>query len=186
MAGTNGKGSVCAMTAAILQTSGVRTGLYTSPHLVDFRERILIDGKMIPEAEVVDLAREVRRCRGPSAESKIRPITFFEVTTAIAFLYFARKGVEVAVVEVGMGGRLDATNVIAPEVCVITRISREHVQYLGDTVAKIAYEKAGIIKPGITVITAEDDQWCSKYWIRSPRTRGHSFTLRCATNSISR
>ena len=157
VAGTNGKGSVCAMTAAILQTSGVRTGLYTSPHLVDFRERILVDGKMISEAEVVDLAREVRRAADRSAEAEIRPITFFEVTTAIAFLYFARQGVEVAVVEVGMGGRLDATNVIVPEVCVITRISREHVQYLGDTVAKIAYEKAGIIKPGITVITAEDD-----------------------------
>jgi len=157
VAGTNGKGSVCAMTASILKASGLRTGLYTSPHLVDFRERIMIDGEMISEADVVDLAREVREVGGRPGDEESRSLTFFEVTTAIAFLYFARKGVDVAVVEVGMGGRLDATNVIAPEVCVITRISKEHVQYLGDTVAKIAYEKAGIIKPGIVVITAEDN-----------------------------
>ena len=157
VAGTNGKGSVCAMTASILRSSGLRTGLYTSPHLVDFRERIMIDGEMIPEAEVVSLAGEVRMAGERSADAEARPLTFFEVTTAIAFLYFARKGVETAVIEVGMGGRLDATNVIVPDVCVITRISREHVPYLGDTVAKIAYEKAGIIKPCVPVITAEED-----------------------------
>jgi dihydrofolate synthase/folylpolyglutamate synthase len=157
VAGTNGKGSVCAMTSSILQASGLRTGLYTSPHLVDFRERIMIDGEMISEAEVVNLAQEVRRAGDALSDVEDRPLTFFEVTTAIAFLYFARKGVEAAVIEVGMGGRLDATNVIVPEVCVITRISREHVQYLGDTVAKIAYEKAGIIKPGVVTVTAEDN-----------------------------
>ena len=157
VAGTNGKGSVCAMTASILRSSGIRTGLYTSPHLVDFRERIMIDGKMISEADVVSLADEVRRAGKLSADDESRPLTFFEVTTAIAFLHFARQGVETAVIEVGMGGRLDATNVIVPDVCVITRISREHVPYLGDTVAKIAYEKAGIIKPCVPVITAEDD-----------------------------
>jgi dihydrofolate synthase/folylpolyglutamate synthase len=157
VAGTNGKGSVCAMTAAILQASGLRTGLYTSPHLVDFRERIMVEGEMIPEAEVVALAGEIRKTADLSKDAESRPLTFFEVTTAIAFLYFARKGVDVAVIEVGMGGRLDATNVIVPDVCVITRISREHVPHLGDTVAKIAYEKAGIIKPSVMVITAEDD-----------------------------
>ena len=156
VAGTNGKGSVCAMTASILKASGLSTGLYTSPHLVDFRERIMIDGEMISESDVVDLAREVREIEDRSTDSDDRPLTFFEVTTAIAFLYFARKEVQVAVIEVGMGGRLDATNVIVPDVSVITRISKEHVQYLGDTVAKIAYEKAGIIKPGVTVISAED------------------------------
>jgi dihydrofolate synthase / folylpolyglutamate synthase len=157
VAGTNGKGSVCAMTASILRASGLRTGLYTSPHLVDFRERITVDGVMITEAEVVELAGTVREAGERSGDSEDRPLTFFEVTTAIAFLHFSRNGVQVAVVEVGMGGRLDATNVIVPDVCVITRVSREHVQYLGDTVAKIAYEKAGIIKPGIRVITAEED-----------------------------
>ncbi len=157
VAGTNGKGSVCAMTASILQASGLRTGLYTSPHLVDFRERIMVDGQMIPEADVVALAGEVRSAGERSVDAEGGSLTFFEVTTAIAFLYFARKGVEAAVIEVGLGGRLDATNVLAPDVCVITRISKEHVQYLGDTVAKIAYEKAGIIKPSVMVITAEDD-----------------------------
>jgi dihydrofolate synthase / folylpolyglutamate synthase len=157
VAGTNGKGSVCAMTASIMQASGLCTGLYTSPHLVDFRERIMIDGEMISEADVVDLACEVRAAADRSVDAEERPITFFEVTTAIAFLYFARKGVQVAVIEVGMGGRLDATNVIVPEVSVMTHVSKEHLEYLGDTVAKIAYEKAGIIKPGKTVITAEDD-----------------------------
>jgi dihydrofolate synthase / folylpolyglutamate synthase len=157
VAGTNGKGSVCAMTASILQSSGLRTGLYTSPHLVDFRERIMVDGEMITEPEVVELAKVVRDAADRYSEAAERPITFFEVTTAMAFLHFARKRVAVAVVEVGMGGRLDATNVIDPDVCVITRISKEHVPYLGDTVAKIAYEKAGIIKPAKTVITAEED-----------------------------
>ena len=177
VAGTNGKGSVCAMTASILQASGIRTGLYTSPHLVDFRERIMIDGEMISESEVVDLAREVREVGDRSADSADRPLTFFEVTTAIAFLYFARKGVQVAVIEVGMGGRLDATNVITPDVCVITRISKEHVQYLGDTVAKIAYEKAGIIKSGVMVITAEDQPDAIKVLDSIARDKGTYLSL---------
>ncbi|MGD0816976.1 MAG: folylpolyglutamate synthase/dihydrofolate synthase family protein [Methanomassiliicoccales archaeon] len=181
VAGTNGKGSVCAMTASILQASGLRTGLYTSPHLVDFRERIMIDGVMIPEVDVVDLAREIHDIGDCYADADSRPLTFFEVTTAIAFLYFARKGVEVAVVEVGMGGRLDATNVILPDVCVITRISKEHVQYLGDTIAKIAYEKAGIIKPGVTVITAEDNDVVLKVLDSVARDKG-TYLLRLGTD----
>ena len=177
VAGTNGKGSVCAMTASVLQASDIRTGLYTSPHLVDFRERIMIDGEMISESEVVDLACEVREVGECSADAQDRPLTFFEVTTAIAFLYFARKGVQVAVIEVGMGGRLDATNVIAPDVCVITRISKEHVQYLGDTIAKIAYEKAGIIKPGVSIITAEDKPEVLKVLDSIARDKGTYLSL---------
>jgi dihydrofolate synthase / folylpolyglutamate synthase len=172
VAGTNGKGSVCAMTASILQAAGLRTGLYTSPHLVDFRERIMVDGKMITEEEVVDLAGTVREAGESSRDAEGRPLTFFEVTTAMAFLHFSRKGVQVAVVEVGMGGRLDATNVIVPDVCVITRVSREHVQYLGDTVAKIAYEKAGIIKPCMNVITAEADPLVLRVLDSVARDRG--------------
>lgn len=172
VAGTNGKGSVSAMTASVLQASGLRTGLYTSPHLVDFRERITIDGVMISEAEVVDLVREVRDVGERSGDSENRPLTFFEVTTAMAFLHFARNGVEIAVIEVGMGGRLDATNVIAPDVCVITRISKEHVQYLGDTISKIAFEKAGIIKPGAAAITAEDNPLALKVLDSVARDKG--------------
>ncbi len=172
VAGTNGKGSVSAMTASILQASGLRTGLYTSPHLVDFRERIIVDGVMIAEGEVVDLAREIRDVCGRSSDEESRPLTFFEVTTAMAFLYFARNGVEVAVIEVGMGGRLDATNVIAPDVCLITRISKEHVHYLGDTISKIAFEKAGIIKPGAAVITAEDNPAAIKVLDSVARDKG--------------
>jgi dihydrofolate synthase/folylpolyglutamate synthase len=172
VAGTNGKGSVCAMTSSILQASGLRTGLYTSPHLVDFRERIMVDGEMISEAEVVALAKEVRAAGDRSSDAESRPLTFFEVTTAIAFLHFAREGVDVAVIEVGMGGRLDATNVIVPDVCVITRISMEHVTYLGDTMAKIAYEKAGIIKPSAIVITAEEDPVVLKVLDSIARDRG--------------
>jgi dihydrofolate synthase / folylpolyglutamate synthase len=172
VAGTNGKGSVCAMTASILNASGLRTGLYTSPHLVDFRERIVVDDKMIPEADVAALAQEVRDAGERSSDSEVRPLTFFEVTTAIAFLYFARNGVEVAVIEVGMGGRLDATNVIDPDVCIITRISREHVEFLGDTVAKIAYEKAGIIKSSRPVITAEEDPVALKVLDSAAKDRG--------------
>jgi dihydrofolate synthase/folylpolyglutamate synthase len=177
VAGTNGKGSVCAMTASILRASGLRTGMYTSPHLVDFRERIMVDGEMITEAEVVDLARTVREAGEHYGDSEGRPLTFFEVTTAIAFLHFSRKDVEVAVVEVGMGGRLDATNVIVPDVSVITRISREHVQYLGDTIAKIAYEKAGIIKPGINVITADEDPVVLKVLDSIARDKGACLSL---------
>lgn len=156
VAGTNGKGSVSAMLASILLAQGCRTGLYTSPHVVDFRERIKVDGVDIPQQRLCELAEEVRGhvedMRLVSAEG--HP-TFFEVTTAIAFLYFAELGVEEAVVEVGMGGRLDATNVIRPDCTVITRIALEHTRYLGDTLGRIAAEKAGIIKPGVPVVTTE-------------------------------
>ncbi|HUL39241.1 MAG TPA: folylpolyglutamate synthase/dihydrofolate synthase family protein [Methanomassiliicoccales archaeon] len=156
VAGTNGKGSVSAMTASILRAHGHRTALYTSPHMVDFRERIVVDGTPISRKQLCSLVKEVKghvedMCL---ARPEACP-TFFEVTTALAFLHFAELGVEVAVVEVGMGGRLDATNVITPECAAITRIGLEHTRYLGDTLGKIAAEKAGIIKPGIPVVTAE-------------------------------
>lgn len=158
VAGTNGKGSVCAMLASIFRESGLVTGLYTSPHLVDYEERMQVQGVMITREEVASLAGEIRQVLDSPNFPKGRRLTFFEITTAIAFLHFKRKGVQMAVVEVGMGGRLDATNIIDPDCTIITRISLEHTQYLGDTVAKIAFEKAGIIKESVTVITAETEE----------------------------
>jgi dihydrofolate synthase / folylpolyglutamate synthase len=149
IAGTNGKGSVSHMLAAVLQTSGYKTGLYTSPHLKDFRERIRINGKMISEDFVVDFTRRINPCI-----EKIDP-SFFEITVAMAFDYFAKEKVDIAIVEVGLGGRLDSTNVITPEISVITNISWDHSNLLGDTLEKIAGEKAGIIKEGIPVVIGE-------------------------------
>jgi dihydrofolate synthase/folylpolyglutamate synthase len=159
VAGTNGKGSVSAMTSSVLRAAGYRTGLYTSPHLVDFRERIQVDGRCIPEKEMLRLAEEVRNyAEREAAISPDKRLTFFELTTAMAFAHFADQGVEEAVVEVGMGGRLDATNVITPDCCAITKISLEHTQYLGSTIAAIAGEKAGIIKPGVPVVTMDQSE----------------------------
>jgi dihydrofolate synthase/folylpolyglutamate synthase len=155
VAGTNGKGSTSAFIAAILQSAGFRVGLYTSPHLVNFTERIRINNIQIPEQKIIELAQRVRQGYqqwSPEGSGVISP-TFFEVTTAMAFSYFAEEGVDFAVVEVGMGGRLDSTNVIMPAVSVITNIDREHTEFLGDTLEQIAHEKAGIIKPGIPVVT---------------------------------
>ncbi|MBI4401995.1 MAG: bifunctional folylpolyglutamate synthase/dihydrofolate synthase [Nitrospirae bacterium] len=145
--GTNGKGSTAAMAAAVVQAAGFRVGLYTSPHLVDFHERIRVNGVPISEESVAELTERVRRAMGLA----LAP-TFFEATTAMALQYFADAGVEVAVVEVGMGGRLDATNVLAPLVSAITNVTLDHQEYLGSTVEAIAYEKAGIIKPGVPVV----------------------------------
>jgi len=147
--GTNGKGSTSNLLAAILQAQGYKTGLYTSPHLVDFRERIRVDGKMIPENEVVDFVERFRNSNYSGSPS------FFELTMIMAFDYFARENVDYAIIEVGMGGRLDSTNIITPEACVITNISEDHMQFLGDTIEKIAAEKAGIMKPGIPVVIGE-------------------------------
>ena len=149
VAGTNGKGSCSHTLAAILQEAGYRTGLYTSPHLMDFRERIRIDGQPIPEQYVIDFVEKERAFFEPLHPS------FFELTTAMAFRYFAEQKVDVAVIEVGLGGRLDCTNIIRPDLCIITNISFDHTQFLGDTLAKIAAEKAGIIKPGIPVVIGE-------------------------------
>lgn len=149
VAGTNGKGSCSHTLAAILQSSGLKVGLFTSPHLVDFRERIRVNGVPVSKSWVVDFVKEHRDFFEPLNPS------FFELTTSMAFKYFEEQNVDVAVVEVGLGGRLDCSNIISPEVCVITNISFDHVMFLGDTLAKIAREKAGIIKRGIPVVIGE-------------------------------
>ena len=149
VAGTNGKGSCSHTLAAILQEAGYRTGLYTSPHLVDFRERIRVNGQPIPEEYVIRFVEEERSFFEPLSPS------FFELTTAMAFRYFADQKVDVAIIEVGLGGRLDCTNIIRPDLCIITNISFDHTQFLGSTLAQIASEKAGIIKQGIPVVIGE-------------------------------
>lgn len=149
IAGTNGKGSCSHTIAAILQSAGYRVGLYTSPHLVDFRERIRVNGKCVDKQYVMDFVEQERAFFEPLHPS------FFELTTAMAFKYFADQQVDIAVVEVGLGGRLDCTNIITPVMSVITNISFDHTQFLGNTLAKIAGEKAGIIKRGIPVVIGE-------------------------------
>jgi len=157
VAGTNGKGSVVAMCSSILMEAGYKTGMYTSPHLQTFRERIQVNGKMISQQETVEIFEEVKSA-AEELEKKRMHATYFEFTTAMAFLYFRKKDCDFAVVEVGMGGRLDATNVVKPMAAVITNIELEHVKYLGDTREKIAMEKAGIIKKNSTVIVGEKDE----------------------------
>lgn len=149
VAGTNGKGSCSHTLAAILQSAGYKVGLYTSPHLVDFRERIRVNGECISKEDVVRFVSEERGFFEPLHPS------FFELTTALAFKHFAGQKVDVAVIEVGLGGRLDCTNIITPQLSVITNISLDHTQFLGDTLAKIAAEKAGIIKKGVPVVIGE-------------------------------
>jgi dihydrofolate synthase / folylpolyglutamate synthase len=148
VAGTNGKGSVCAMIDSILRAAGYKTGLYTSPHLVRFNERIRVEGRCISDEELAELYLEIER----QEKSVSRQPTFFEFTTAMAFEHFKRRQVEICVLETGLGGRLDATNVVMPLVSVITRIDIEHTQYLGKTIEEIATEKSGIIKHGHAVI----------------------------------
>ena len=156
VAGTNGKGSCSHTIASILQESGYRVGLFTSPHLVDFRERIRVNGQMIPKQYVMDFIDDEKDFFEP-----LHP-TFFELTTAMAFKWFAEQNVDIAVIEVGLGGRLDCTNIILPDLSIITNISHDHTALLGDTLSKIAGEKAGIIKPGTPVVIGE----------RHPETQG--------------
>jgi dihydrofolate synthase/folylpolyglutamate synthase len=151
VAGTNGKGSTCAMMDAILRSAGYRSGLYTSPHLVDFRERIRVGGECIPEAAV---ARLLARMRDATSGWDHAP-TYFELVTAFAIRHFADVGTDYIVLETGMGGRLDSTNVVTPMVSVITPIAMDHSQWLGDTIAQIAGEKAGILKAGVPVVSAD-------------------------------
>jgi dihydrofolate synthase/folylpolyglutamate synthase len=177
IAGTKGKGSVAAMSAAALQTSGLRVGLYTSPHLRDFRERIRIltpedsDGK-INKADFVASLNEVR-----AVIPDFPHITWFEIVTAVAFLYFATQEVDVAVIEVGLGGRLDATNVLTPFKSVITSLSYDHTNLLGDTLGEIAFEKGGIIKPGIPVVSAPQEPEALKTLEDIAAERGSQFEL---------
>lgn len=151
VAGTNGKGSVSHILASILQQAGYRVGLYTSPHLKDFRERIRVDGEMIPKQKVVNFVDKHH------AKMSELSLSFFEMTTAMAFDYFDQSDVEVAVIETGLGGRLDATNIITPLVSVVTNVGLEHTEYLGDTLRKIAAEKAGIIKKSVPVVLGESN-----------------------------
>lgn len=152
VAGTNGKGSVANLLAATLQASGYRVGLFTSPHLVDFRERIRVDGKMVDKRTV---SRFVERWLKSGLQCKP---SFFELTTALAFEYFKQCKVDIAVIEVGLGGRLDSSNIITPILSIITNISRDHTQFLGNTLAEIASEKAGIIKPNVPVVVGEANE----------------------------
>lgn len=149
VAGTNGKGSTSHMLASILQTAGYKTGLYTSPHLVDFRERIKIDGAYCSKEFIVDFTEKIK-----TLIEEIQP-SFFEITVAMAFSYFTAQKVDIAVIEVGLGGRLDSTNIITPEVSIITNIGLDHTQFLGDTIPLIAGEKAGIIKKDVPCVISE-------------------------------
>ena len=153
VAGTNGKGSTCAMADAVLRAAGLRVGLYTSPHLVDFRERIRVDGKMIPREKAAEwLSRMHRTCSGWEHSP-----TFFEISTVLALSHFAASECEFVILETGMGGRLDATNAVTPVVSAITPLAMDHAEWLGDTIAKVAAEKAGIIKPGVPVVSAPQE-----------------------------
>ncbi len=171
VAGTNGKGSTSHMIASVLQSQGYKTALYTSPHLVDFRERIRINGEMIPHDRVTDFVE-----RWKHSGSDLRP-SFFELTMMMAFDWFANEKVDYAVVEVGMGGRLDSTNVITPVGCVITNISKDHTQFLGETLPQIAQEKAGIIKSGIPVVIGEAEGEVRKVFENKAREVGAPITF---------
>jgi dihydrofolate synthase/folylpolyglutamate synthase len=166
IAGTNGKGSVAHMLSSILQSAGYKTGLYTSPHLLDFRERIRINGKMIPKKEVTEFVGQHK-----DILERLCP-SFFEMTVAMAFDFFASEQVDFAVVETGMGGRLDSTNIIQPLVSIITNIGLDHGQFLGDTLYKIAIEKAGIIKNGIPVIIGETQKDPKLVFCRQAKEKG--------------
>jgi dihydrofolate synthase / folylpolyglutamate synthase len=169
VAGTNGKGSVASMISSVLKESGFKTGLYTSPHVKDFRERIRINGKMIPKDYVMSFTEKHYK-----EIEKIIP-SFFEVTTAMAFKYFSDNEVEYAVIECGLGGRLDSTNVLRPLVSVITSIAIDHTEYLGDTIEKITYEKAGIIKKGIPCVTGTLSEYSQKQIHKICKTRKSEF-----------
>jgi dihydrofolate synthase/folylpolyglutamate synthase len=186
VAGTNGKGSVSHMLSSIMQEAGLKTGLYTSPHLVDFRERIKINGEVISENEVVRFVDENKIIL-----EKLKP-SFFEMTVAMAFNYFAEQNVDVAIIEVGLGGRLDSTNIIKPMVSIITNIGFDHVAFLGDTLAKIAKEKAGIIKQEVPIIIGEYNEETAPVFIEKAAYHSSQicfserrFNVRTITPSIS-
>lgn len=172
VAGTKGKGSVSALCASALRAGGYKVGLYTSPHLLDYVERIQINGEPISHELMVELVEEIK-----PAVARIPKLTTFEITTALGFFAFARQGCNAAVIEVGLGGRLDATNVVTPKVSVITSLSYDHMAVLGDTLAKIAGEKAGIIKPGVPVVSSPQKDEALKVLERVAELKGCEFSL---------
>lgn len=172
VAGTKGKGSVCALAASALQAAGYKTGLYTSPHLLDFCERIQLGGRPVTHAQLVELVEQIK-----PAVAKVAKLTTFEITTALGFLHFARQKAGAAVIEVGLGGRLDATNVVTPKVAVITSLSYDHMAVLGDTLAQIAGEKAGIIKEGLPVVSAPQKDEALEVLLRVASERRAAMTL---------
>jgi len=172
VAGTKGKGSVSALCAAALQAGGYKVGLYTSPHLLDYCERIQVNGEPISHELMVELVEEIK-----PAVARVPFLTTFEITTALAFLAFARQGCNAAVIEVGLGGRLDATNIVTPKVSVITSLSYDHMAVLGDTLAKIAGEKAGIIKQGVPVVSSPQEDEALEVLERVAKLNNSSFTL---------
>jgi len=172
VAGTKGKGSVSALAASALQAAGYKTGLYTSPHLQDYVERIQVNKETISHQELADLVEEIK----PTV-ARVPYLTTFEITTALGFLYFARQGCDAAVVEVGLGGRLDATNIVTPRVSVITSLSLDHTLVLGNTLDKIAGEKAGIIKPGVPVVSSSQKNEALDVLVKIANERGCDFTL---------
>lgn len=168
VAGTNGKGSVCALLDACCRAGGLRSGLFTSPHLVTFRERLQIDGVMISEEEVASGLSEIRDLVAGWDHAP----TFFEITTALALAWFQRQGAEVVALETGLGGRLDSTNIVTPAVCVLTPIGLDHQQYLGDSLAAIAAEKAGILKPGVPAVSAPQSDEVRALFDQTAKERG--------------
>ncbi len=172
VAGTKGKGSVCALCASALKEAGYKVGLYTSPHLLDFCERIQVGGEPISHEFLVELVEEIK-----PAVAKIPKLTTFEITTALGFLAFAKQGCNAAVIEVGLGGRLDATNIVMPKVSVITSLSYDHMAVLGDTLAKIAGEKAGIIKRGVPVVSSSQKEEAREVILRVAILRDSKVTL---------
>lgn len=177
IAGTNGKGSVSHLLASVLFENGYKTGLYTSPHLIDFRERIRINGEKIPEAKVVEFVKNVK----PLIEQ--HRLSFFEVTTAMAFNFFASENIDIAVIETGLGGRLDATNIVLPQISVITNVSIDHTDLLGNTIAEIACEKAGIIKQNIPLVIGETNIEAQNIFIAEAINKCSQYVL--AQNKIS-
>lgn len=170
--GTNGKGSTATFAASILREAGYRTGLYLSPYVHDVRERIQINGRMIPREDFAALITEIKPIADNISQTDLGPVTEFEVKTLVAYLYMARQQVDFAVLEVGMGGRFDATNIVEPLVAVITNVSLDHTERLGNTIEEIAFEKAGIIKTGTVIVTAADDEIAWRVILEQCRKKG--------------
>lgn len=187
VAGTNGKGSVAAMMESVLRAAGIRTAFYTSPHLVDFNERFRLCGQPVGDDELARLLEDVEQAAdAASRKHGLRPATFFEISTALAFEYFARAGAELAVIETGMGGTWDSTNVVIPLVSVITRIGMDHMEYLGHTLEAIAAEKSGIIKPGVPVVFGAMPEEASAVLLRRAKEAGASALAAAGYASVRR